>query len=68
MQIKKLVATWGGGCYSFDGKRFKRIGLTNSAFSKQQQIIKNNNIIYSLENRFRVNIYNTVTKNQIFIV
>ncbi len=60
---EKLVATWGGGCYSFDGKRFKQIIITKDNFSKQLQIVKNSNFIYSLENRFRINYYNILTKN-----
>lgn len=59
---EKLVATWGGGCYSFDGKRFKKNIITKDDFSKQLQIVKNSNFIYSLENRFRINCYDILTK------
>ncbi len=63
---QKLVATWGGGCYSFDGNIFSPISLKKANFSKQQQIVKNNNIIYSIENRYRINSYNTITKKSQF--
>ncbi|NJM78895.1 MAG: hypothetical protein HC854_03370 [Flavobacterium sp.] len=63
---EKLVATWGGGCYSFDGKEFKNIDSKNSNFSKQLQIIKSKNHIYSIENRYRVNYFNTTTKKSNF--
>ncbi|RXR21194.1 hypothetical protein EQG63_04450 [Flavobacterium amnicola] len=59
---EKLVATWGGGCYVFNGKEFKSIGLEKSNFSKQQQIVRNKDVIYSIENRSRINSYNTKTK------
>ena len=58
---EKLVATWGGGCYSFDGNKFKPLNFKNSSFSKQLQIIKNNSAIYSIENRSRLNHYNIKT-------
>ncbi len=63
---KKIVATWGGGCYFFDGKQFSPITVKNSNFSKLQQILKKGNEIYSLENRVRINYYNIRTKKSKF--
>lgn len=63
---QKLVATWGGGCYFFDGKTFRPILVKNSNFSKQQEIVKQNELIYSVENRYRINCYNTKTKKSNF--
>lgn len=59
---QKLVATWGGGCYFFDGKIFSPLSLKKADFSKQQQIVKKENLVFSVENRFRINCYNIKTK------
>lgn len=65
---QKYVATWGGGCYSFNGNIFKSIQNKKTDFSKQQQIVKLNQHIYSIENRFRINYYNSKINNLNFIV
>lgn len=56
---KKLVATWGGGVYYFDGMQFYPIGSKQQKFTKQQQIVQDDDgFIYSIENRSRLNIFN----------
>jgi len=61
---KKYIATWGGGCYLFENNIFKSLNDGKYKFSKQQQIISDNNgFIYSIENKKRLNVINTKNNN-----
>lgn len=63
---KKYIATWGGGCYLFENKTFKPLGNNKDKFSKHQQIISDNNDnIYSIENKCRLNIFDKNDRNNI---